>query len=259
VSIFLLLVLSLALTAPAFAQSAIDSPLPGSVQSGTVAPPTGWHCASGAITAQVDGGPTINFTEQQNRADTATPCSNSGENAFIIAQPWNWNVLGAGAHVITFFNDGSEFAEAPFTVATFGTEFLFGPRASFVVEDFPDAGADVAVSWDPAIQNFRITQVIESDAGAFSACPCDFSAAGLAQVGIDDSGFDNCLELSPTRLQLRDAESVRAELIGSSPAPRGKECVRKSESPEFFEGHINLTTDEFDDCRMDLLSTGLCN
>ena len=77
-----------------FAQFSVDSSLPGSVQSGTVAPPTGWRCNAGTITATIDNGPTITFTERQNRADTTALCSNNGDNAFIIAQPWNWNAFG---------------------------------------------------------------------------------------------------------------------------------------------------------------------
>jgi hypothetical protein len=144
----------------ALAQFSIDSPLPGSVQSGTVAPPTGWRCTTGEITASLNNGPTINFTERQNRGDTAGPCSNNGDNAFIIAQPWNWNLFGDGQHTIEFFDNGVSFASTTFEVATFGIEFLFGPSASCTIQDFPDAGGDVKVEWDAAIQNFRIAEVI---------------------------------------------------------------------------------------------------
>jgi hypothetical protein len=157
------LVVTLLVPLPAFGFSFIDSPLPHSVQSGTVAPPHGWICPrNGAITAQVDGGPIINFTEDQNRQDTAGPCDNSGNNSFVITQPWNWNVFGDGQHTILFFDNGQQFASRTFEIATFGTEYLSGPTASCTVQDFPDPGTDVEVSWDEAIQNFRITQVTES-------------------------------------------------------------------------------------------------
>jgi hypothetical protein len=140
-SIILVLCLVLISVQSVFAQQfGIDSPLEGSVQSGNVAPPTGWTCGNGIVTASVNGGPTINFTEDQNRGDTGVPCNNTGDNAFIIAQPWNWNVLGSGQHTIVFFLNGAQFATRTFTVATFGTEFLFGPSASFTVQDFPDPG-----------------------------------------------------------------------------------------------------------------------
>jgi hypothetical protein len=147
----------------ALAQFSIDSPLPGSVQSGTVAPPTGWRCTAGVITASIDDGPAIGFTEQQNRGDTAGPCSNTGDNAFIIAQPWNWNLFGDGLHTITFSDNGTQFASVTFEVVTFGTEFLLDQSASCIIPNFPDPGADVEVSWDQAIQNFRITEVIEDE------------------------------------------------------------------------------------------------
>ena len=160
-SIILALCLFLVSAQSAFAQFSIDSPLGGSVQSGTVAPPTGWRCNSGEITATVDNGPTINFTEKRNRGDTAGPCNNSGDNAFIIAEPWNYNVFGSGQHTIRFFDNGSQFSSATFEIATFGTEFLLNASACQTFQNFPDPGGDAEVCWDQAIQNFRITEVIE--------------------------------------------------------------------------------------------------
>ncbi len=159
-------VLMVVLIPPALAQQfGIDSPLPNSVQSGTVAPTNGWICPrNGEITARIDGGPVIDFFEDLSRGDTAGPCGNSGNNAFGTL-PWNWNLSGDGAHAIEFFDAGEKFTEVSFTVVTFGTEFLFGPSASVIVADFPDPGADVEVSWDAAIQNFRMTQVIEEPVG----------------------------------------------------------------------------------------------
>jgi len=164
--ISLVLTVVLLMPSSALALSSIDSPLSSSVQSGTVAPPTGWICPrNGQITAQVDGGPTISFTEDRNRGDTAGPCGNSGNNAFIIADPWNWNIFGDGQHAIIFFDNGVQFASITFEVATFGTEFLFGPTVSFTMQNFPDPGADVEVSWDNAIQNFRITRIVPGTTG----------------------------------------------------------------------------------------------
>ena len=52
-----------------FAQGfAIDSPIAGSVQSGAVSPPNGWKCPrNGQITARIDGGPELQFTEDLSR------------------------------------------------------------------------------------------------------------------------------------------------------------------------------------------------
>lgn len=154
----LVLVFSFAFISPAFAsQFGIDSPLSGSSQSGAVAPPNGWKCPrNGEITARIDGGAELAFVEDLSRGDTAEACSNTGNNGFG-SLPWNWNVLGDGSHTIEFFDAGEKFAEVAFSVLTFGTEFLFGPSASFIVKDFPDPGMDVEVSWDAAIQNFRMT------------------------------------------------------------------------------------------------------
>ena len=97
-------------------------------------------------------------------------CGNTGNNGFAT-QPWNWNVSGAGNHTIEFFDAGEQFAEVSFSVVTFGTEFLFGPSASFTVKDFPDLGTDVEVSWDTAIQNFRITGELSPGTTPLRATP----------------------------------------------------------------------------------------
>ena len=82
------LVLSLVLSAGAFAQSSIDGPLPDSVQSDTVASPNGWKCRrNGEITARINDGPVTNFFEDLNRGDTAGVCGNSGDNGFATL-PW---------------------------------------------------------------------------------------------------------------------------------------------------------------------------
>lgn len=71
-------------------QFGIDSPLPGSVQSGAVAPPNGWKCPrNGEITARVDGGPALQFTEDLSRGDTAGVCGNSGNNG-VAADVQQW-------------------------------------------------------------------------------------------------------------------------------------------------------------------------
>ena len=150
---------------PAFAQFSIDSPLAGSVQSGAVAPPNGWKCPrNGAITARINGGNILQFTEDLSRGDTAATCGNSGENGFALV-PWNWNEVTDGQHIIEFFDAGVKFAEISFEVVTFGTPFLLGAMSTLIAEDFPDPGADVEVSWDTAIQNFRITRILPGTTG----------------------------------------------------------------------------------------------
>ena len=142
-------------------QFGIDSPLSGSIQSGAVAPPNGWRCPRvGEITARIDGGPDLQFTEDLSRGDTAGICGNTGNNGFALF-PWNWNEVGDGPHTIAFFDAGVQFADISFEVATFGTPFLFDASGQCTIPDFPDPGADVEVSWDPAIQNVRITRVID--------------------------------------------------------------------------------------------------
>ena len=73
-ALILALCLSLISAQSAFAQSAsIDSPFGNSsVQSGAVSPPNGWKCPrAGAITARIDSGDLLQFTEDLSRGDTA--------------------------------------------------------------------------------------------------------------------------------------------------------------------------------------------
>ena len=165
--VFVTVLLSAPQAPVAFAQPAeqfhIDSPLPNSVQSGTVAPPNGWKCPrNGAITAQIDGGTELSLTTDLSRGDTAVVCANSGDNGFSLV-PWNWNTVGSGQHTIEFFDAGVKFAEADFNVETFGTEFLLDAAGCADINNFPDPGAGVTLCWDQAIQNFRITQVFVID------------------------------------------------------------------------------------------------
>ena len=54
---------------------------------------------------------------------------------------------------------GKRLGGATFTVTTLGVEFLQGTQGETVVAAFPNPGEAVRLVWQPAQQNFVITQV----------------------------------------------------------------------------------------------------
>jgi hypothetical protein len=100
-----------------------------------------------------------------SRGDTHSVCGDDN-NGFIVE--WNWGVTGPGQHAIRVFADGVEFAEAAFTVATSGTEFLRGASEAYLVPNFPKTGDEAIIEWEESLQNFVVI-------GASGTEKCDAS------------------------------------------------------------------------------------
>src|SRR5207253_2953437 len=64
------------------AQSALENPPNGGKVSG-ISIISGWKCTAGVITFTIDNGPPGRLVHGVSRNDTATACSNDGENGFI--------------------------------------------------------------------------------------------------------------------------------------------------------------------------------
>ncbi len=133
-----------------YAQSSLDTPLPGDFLSG-IGYARGWKCTAGALTFTVDNGPAAPLSYGSSRADTQGICGHS--NTGFIAQE-NWNLVGTGQHTIRVFDNGVQFAEATFTVTTLGGQFLVG-LAGATSLNF--AGQNVTLTWQEDQQNFVIT------------------------------------------------------------------------------------------------------
>jgi hypothetical protein len=128
--------------------STLENPPQGGTVSG-ISLISGWKCTTGTLTFTIDNGPPGTLVYGSSRGDT--PCNNPN-NGFVAL--WNWNLVGAGQHTIRVFDNGAQFAEATFTVATCGTEFLSGARGTCVLPNF--VGFTVVTQWQESLQNFAI-------------------------------------------------------------------------------------------------------
>lgn len=95
---------------------------------------------------------------------------------------------------------------------------------------------------------------VSSDPGPVSSCPCDFSAAGLAEVTIDGDGPEICTEAGgEIKIVGTEGEGgiVRSEKLGGS-----FRCVRLGPGVEEFRNPS--TRVQFDDCNNDLRQAAAC-
>ena len=136
-----------------WAQASLDSPAPGSLQSG-INLIHGWRCEAAEITVVIDDGAPLAALYGASRGDTAGGCQNDGNNGWAVA--YNWNLLARGAHAIRALADGVEFARVTFTVGHLGEEYLQDASGRFRARDFPEPGVNTILRWNEALQNFVI-------------------------------------------------------------------------------------------------------
>ncbi len=203
-SFFMRLFLSVVLLAPSLASAAtLETPGNGDNLSG-IGVIRGWKCeAVGDITVRFDGGDSVALVYGNERGDTAGVCGDT-TNGFVAV--YNWALLDDGEHTVVAYDNGVEFARSTFEVTTLGTPFLQGASREVTVFDFPELGTDVVLEWQPALQNFVITDRVESSSGAPSGsrlywadttgehdtvywARTDRSAAGSISIADDVQGF----------------------------------------------------------------------
>jgi len=118
---------------------------------------SGWKCPpNDDISIVVDAGSPIPVPSRVRRNDTAGVCGNDGRNGYI--SQINFSLLGAGVHTATVRQGGVPFAQTTFSVATFGTNFLTGASATYVLNNFPSTGETATVEWVQGQQNFVIIE-----------------------------------------------------------------------------------------------------
>ncbi|MFZ1324738.1 MAG: PASTA domain-containing protein [Candidatus Contendobacter sp.] len=115
----------------------------------------GWSCEAGPVHISIDDGPRIAAASGTDRPDTAEVCGRTNTGFGLT---YNWSLLDDGAHKIQAFVGGVQFAEAKFTVATLGSEFLTGLNGLYTVPDFPGTGQSAQIVWSQAHQNFVLTR-----------------------------------------------------------------------------------------------------
>ena len=152
---------------PVWAQQTLENPQPDSFQSG-VGVISGWACNANTIEISFNGGPRFQAALGTIREDTQSVCGDT-DNGFGLL--YNWNRLGDGAHTVTAYADGVEFASAQVTVTTLGEEFLRGASGTVTVSDFPTPGETRMLRWQQAQQNFVITAGSPQGGGTSGAAP----------------------------------------------------------------------------------------
>lgn len=160
----------------------LESPQQNSAESG-IGLIRGWVCDANAITVTVDSFPVITAGYGTSRGDTASICGDSN-NGFGVTI--NWNLFGAGTHIIRAFVDGTQFAEVPFTVTTLGKNFLTGVNQAYMLGDFPNNGQTTRIQWAQAHQNFVISN--GATGGGGNAGNPSTGLLETPQVGSAESG-----------------------------------------------------------------------
>ncbi len=185
----------------------LENPGNTSFQSG-IGVLSGWVCAAeeveitlGALTPQMAAYGT-------ERLDTASKC---GDTDTGFGLPFNWNLLGDGAHEVVALVDGVELDRATVTVTTLGQEFLRGVEGTCTVSDFPSLGKTVTLLWQEARQNFAI---------ADGAAPSGETRSGAADVGYLENPSPNSFQSGVGVLSGWVCEAEEVEIMLGDLAPQ---------------------------------------
>lgn len=148
--------------------SVLEIPGDGTTVSG-IGVISGWKCeVEGDITISLNGEAPFPAMYGLPRSDTSAVCGNDGNNGFFSY--WNWGNLGDGEHTVVAYDNGEEFAESTFTVATPGTDFLTGASKEITVEDFPNPGDTTVLEWNEGTQHFEIVDFMEMGPTGLGMC-----------------------------------------------------------------------------------------
>jgi hypothetical protein len=154
------LIVALACLLPAIAGAvgSLENPQPGGHESG-IGSVTGWYCDAVKIEIEFDGRDKLLAGYGTTRVDTQTICGKSNTGFSLLI---NWNLLGAGPHVVRALADGVEFGRASATVVPLGAEFWPGVSGTMRLDNFPQAGKGVIAAWQESKQNFVISEYLQS-------------------------------------------------------------------------------------------------
>ena len=215
------------LLAPALVRAAtLENPGNGSFNSG-IGVISGWKCtANGSLTVRFNGGDAIPLAYGNERSDVrdAGACP-SAQVGFVSIM--NWGNLGDGEHTAVAYDNGVEFARSTFEVTTLGTSFLQGASRGVTVFDFPELGTDVVLKWQPALQNFVITDRVASpkhDADSYTLS-CDQGLVCIEWTVTSQSAYDRYSDEL-----CRDIESGSVLSGGCPPLPSCYYVIDEDES-----------------------------
>ena len=176
-SVGVLFLLSVVSVPRVWAQATLENPQPDSFQSG-IGVISGWACEATQIEIAFDGGAPTTAAYGTSRGDTQSVCGDT-DNGFGLT--YNWNLLGDGEHTVRALADGVEFATVTVTVTTLGAAFLKDKYERVLVQDFPESGTAVVLTWQEAQQNFVIQQTYARPAPELY-CLVEFSRGNVVCV-----------------------------------------------------------------------------
>lgn len=139
-------------------RSRLESPQQSTFASG-IGLIRGWVCDAKTVEVQINEQPRRTVAYGTERTDTAAVCGDVN-NGFGYTM--NWNSLGAGAHRLRAFADGTEFANLTFNVATLGADYLRGVSGEYPIGNFPQHGRNIALRWAEPHQNFVIVPAVQT-------------------------------------------------------------------------------------------------
>ena len=103
---------------------------------------------------------TMDLAYGTGRDDTIGVCGDNDNGYGLL---FNWNVLGDGEHTLRIYADGEMLESTTYHVQTVGEEFATGLSGSYYLDDFPQSGQRVRVDWIEGLQQFTITDYLDSD------------------------------------------------------------------------------------------------
>lgn len=136
----------------------LEAPINGGKESG-LGDVHGWKCTGTNLTYTINNSAHIALAYGILRNDTIGQCGDAN-NGFISQQ--NWNFLPPGQYTLRVFDNGVQFAQATFSVANLGTEFLSGASGTYQLNF---AGQTVTIQWQENKQNFTITSATGGGGG----------------------------------------------------------------------------------------------
>jgi len=106
---------------------------------------SGWACDDGIVGVAIGDRVPYLVPRGSARADTSGICGASHTGFGLL---FNFNTLGAGAHMARLYVNGKAGEAVPFSVTV---------RA--IVPDFPAVGKNTTLVWQQSIQNFAIESI----------------------------------------------------------------------------------------------------
>ena len=176
---------------------------------------SGWKCeAAGPLTVRFNGGAPIPLLYGSERGDTAGVCGDTNNGYVAI---WNWAELGEGTgHTAVVYENGVEFAQSTFSVATLGEPFVRGANGQCTIPDFPAPGGDQLFAWNQATQHLelvragsgRVSSPLQAQSALTHAAALENPGQGLSYSGIGVISGWKCAAAGPLTVRFNGGAPI---------------------------------------------------